>query len=103
MDLCTYDLKKKKLVTAGEIKGDTFHKKVNRKKHFCWKHKGWGISLDIISELRNKKVVALIFHVGKEQFEITLADFLRYAKKDNLGHGPQYFIAEKDLDKLGGE
>jgi len=99
MQIQTLDLKKNQLVKAGELVGDIFYKTVKRK-HYCWKHQGWGISMDVISELRLNKCNCIIFKEGKDKYGITLAEFIKKAVKDNLGSGYQYFIAEKELDYL---
>ena len=100
MILTVYDHKKEREVKVGELHGDIFVKKVNRKKHFCWKHRGWGIDSNVISQLKEKKIIAIIFDEGNKRFGSPLSDFLKNAIKDNLGHGEQYFIPETKLDKL---
>lgn len=97
MDIHTYDYVKEKNVKAGWIEGNTFFKKVTRRKHFCWKHSGWGISLDVISELRNNNIRDIVIVEGKKKHKISFNEFILNAVKDLLGHGPQYFINERHL------
>lgn len=72
----------------------------DREKNYCRKYQGWGISADIIEELKKLKcdVISIAVGVGDDA-ELLIIDFDKFLEKsirDTLGvSDPQYFVADE--------
>jgi hypothetical protein len=87
----TYDERKKKIVTCGEIIGDTYFRNVNGE-HFMLMFHGFGIQAEVLGRLGNEGVKNVVLNTKKKSFKSTLADWMQYGKKANFGHGKQVFL-----------
>lgn len=91
--ILVFDKTKQKLIKAGNIIGDTFVKKVNRKKHLMRKFNAYGISKEIFIQLEERKVLyILIEEKDGHSYTSYVKDWLNYGLLRDEGHGEQYFL-----------
>jgi len=94
MKITVYDPKKRKKVTVGtyNVAKRLLTKKVNDE-HFMRIEKGYGISEDVVDQLRdlNCKWIDIITPVAS--YKVSFYTFLRYGNVKDYGHGSQRFIS----------
>ena len=90
----TFDEGKNKMVTCGEVVGDTYFRDV-KMEHFMLKYFGFGIQEEIIDKLENNDIKEIILITKKKLFKSTLADWIAYGHIDDFGHGKQVFLSTK--------
>lgn len=94
MIVYAYDPKKRTRIKAGEIVNSTLYKKA-KKDHYCWKHKGWGIQESVFIN-HDFSRVKILSHKGTKHKSLRSQWIIR----DDLGNGPQRFLAEKDMETV---
>lgn len=100
MELYTFDKVKNRSVKVGVVIGNTFVKKVNRKKHYLRMISGYAIQSDIVEKLYQLDIKQIKFIEDKSRtYIIFIEDFKLYSKKIDLKHGLQYAIPERYLKK----
>lgn len=87
--------RRKKGAPVSRIDGVTFIREVTQKKHFVWKHKGYGIYAYEVESAKSAGVETLriIERDTHTEYICTIADFFENAIPSTLGgYGLQYFI-----------
>lgn len=84
-----FDSRKGVTILAGELQGRTFIKKA-KSNHFVRRYKGYGISIEIIMALQQKKINKIKIITKDTIYLSKTKDWLRIT--DNLGHGKQHFM-----------
>jgi hypothetical protein len=90
----TFDKGKNKMVTCGEIVGDTYFRDV-KMEHFMMKFFGFGVQKEVIDRLKNNDVKKIVLVTKKKSFKSTLADWVEHGNVDDFGHGVQVFLSTK--------
>ena len=90
----TFDEGKNKMVTCGEIVGNTYFRDV-KMEHFMIKFFGFGVQAEVLDRLINNDIKNVILRTKKKSFKSTLADWIKYGKKADFGHGKQVFLSTK--------
>jgi hypothetical protein len=85
---------------VGFIEGDTFKKKVKRKKHYHERFGAYAIQKSLIRTLQKHNVKFVeIFETDTGNIHKTpLSNFLKYTFERDFGHGPQLFLPLKYFD-----
>ena len=81
---------------VGVVSGMTFTTYRKRDAHFCRKHGGWGINVEVFKDLKDAQVGEVILIADGTPYQVTLADWERYGVKDTLSaeDGEQLFLSE---------
>lgn len=90
----TFDEGKDKMVTCGEIVGDTYFRDV-KMEHFMIKLQSFGIQEEVLNRLVKERVRNIVLKTKKKPFKSTLTDWIYYGKLANFGHGEQVFLSTK--------
>lgn len=93
MIIYSYDPKKNKKVKSGEIIYGIFTRKVSSK-HFMRCLQAYGLSLDVIKQLKENKCNTVEIIKGKERYISSFNLWLNplYSVTKNYGHGLQVFL-----------
>lgn len=89
-----------RVVKAGYIEGDTFHKTVDRKKHYMRVVGGYGIQSHVFNQL-NVKNIKLKEKRGKT-WTIPLEVWKEHGKEADYGYGKQVFLSENYYETIRG-
>ena len=96
-----WDPKKKKIINAGYIEGDTFYKEV-KSNHYMGIYEGYGIQESIFNRILDDvdgvKWVVIKKKSG-ENLKSTIEDWIKEGVLGNHGHGKQRFLNEKFYKK----
>lgn len=81
---------------VGVVSGYTFTTYRKRDAHFCRKHGGWGINVEVFKDLKDAQVGEVVLIADGTPFQVTLADWERFGVKDTLRaeDGEQIFLSE---------
>jgi len=81
---------------VGVVSGNTFTTYRKRDTHFCRRHGGWGINVEVFKELQDAQVGEIIVIADGTAYQVTLADWERYGVRDTLSpdDGEQVFLSE---------
>jgi len=90
----TFDEGKNKMVTCGEIVGNTYFRDV-KMEHFMLKFFGFGIQDCILQKLIDDKIANIVLRTKNKSFKSTLSDWIQHGKKANFGHGKQVFLSTR--------
>lgn len=91
MAIKTFDEAKGKSIIAGVVKGDTFHRKVDKKKEFMRVENGYGISVDVINQLIGNQTEYIEIDDGIKKWRTNVSTWKNQTPK-NYGHGIQHFL-----------
>lgn len=89
----TYDPKKGKRLLAGQFDSGVFYKQV-KPRHYMIKEKGFGISEDVINQLKELDCKKIIIKTKKNKYEFGF-DYILDRPIRNYGHGSQRFLRVK--------
>lgn len=81
---------------VGVVSGYTFTTYRKRDAHYCRKHGGWGINVEVFQDLKDAQVGEIIVIADGTAYQVTLADWDRYGIRDTLSaeDGEQIFLPE---------
>lgn len=94
-----YDAKKKKYVSAGQIRSGVFIKKF-KKSTFCSEHKAFGIQTDAWDTILIEGTKTLLFQYKRKDWTISVDNAKRVLVRDNLGQGEHVFIPQSETRLL---
>ncbi|MCE5199569.1 MAG: hypothetical protein ABFD54_14750 [Armatimonadota bacterium] len=80
--------------------------RVSEERHFCKKHRGWGLELSVVQQAHDLGVdaVRIITDDTRITEEAPLGAYEQYGKVDNLGgFGSQIFLPRKYFTRLDSE
>lgn len=92
----TYDVKKKKVVNVGEIRGDTFTK-IAKPKHYMIREGGYGIQQAVLLQLLDDGIKKIRVKTKTKTYENPIQDWVKYGKAKDYGHGTQVFL---EVDRM---
>jgi len=100
MIIRSYDPRKRKTVPAGtyDIKSCTFLKKVFPQ-HYMIKEKGYGISEDVVEQLRQLLCEKIRIKTKNSLYEFTFNELLKSVPQ-NYGSGKQRFLKTLNREKI---
>jgi len=101
----TYDPRKGYSVKAGEVIGNVFRKEVKRHKHYFRIVEGYGIQADVMEELKRRKIKKILIK-ETDTGDVLVSDLENWKiheGKGNWGHGRQFVLSEKYMQKNGGQ
>jgi len=79
----------------GEIKGDSFHRKVNMAKDLLRIFNAWSIHPDALKECEAKGVAKLVYTDEDERYEISLVSAIENGFERTFSGGPTFYIPLK--------
>lgn len=97
-ELRVYDPQKQAHVFVGITRGTVLHKDV-KPRHYCWKHRGFGLQAEAFPVLKMRGVDTIVIHHWKGY---TLTSKVEdWTIHDDLGDGEQVFLAEAKMWRSG--
>lgn len=99
ISVTTFDKKKNKVVTAGEIRDNVFVKKV-KPKHFMRVVQGYGVQENVFDKLMDEGIKEIwLIKSNKEKLISNIIQWKLFGKVADYGSGKQRFLSEKYMTK----
>jgi hypothetical protein len=98
MLITTFDEKKGKDVTCGYTEGKTYFRDV-KMEHMMIKYFGFGVQAEVLERLLKMGIESIVLKTKKKSFKSALADWARFGKLDDFGHGRQVFLSMKYMEE----
>lgn len=95
MKILSYDPRKKKTILCGYLKGDTFVREVDPKKHFMKVLQGYGIQEDAFQTLINSGCSRIIMKTKTDEYLASVKDWVEHSKIADYSSGKQRFLSLK--------
>ena len=96
MKIFTYDNRKRRQVTAGELENGVFVKRVTDK-HYMRMFRAYAIQSDVMSKLEKCECKTIRLMKGKKTVDVIFDLWFNQSQIKNMGHGKQYFYSVNRL------